>query len=331
VHVREHLVLQALRAQHLYLRDQHYLVDADGQVQIIDEYTGRVLPGRNWEQGLHQMIETKEGVALSEQTRTLARITYQRFFARYLRLAGMTGTGRELARELAAVYRLSTVVVPPHRPNARRAWPAQVCADEAAKWRAVAALVRRCQAQGQPVLVGTRSVEASDRLSAVLTAAGLAHRVLNARHDAEEAAIVAAAGQRGAVTVATNMAGRGTDIALGEGVAALGGLCVVLTEYHESPRIDRQLVGRGARQGDPGAWVAVVAQDDALLVQHAGLLRRLLAVAPALPPRLRGWAYQWLRHRAQRAAEQMHARTRRDTLHRDHELDKMMAFSGDAL
>ena len=336
-HVREHLLLQALRALHLYLRDQHYLVDAEGQVQIIDEYTGRVLPGRNWEQGLHQMIETKEGVALSEQTRTLARITYQRFFARYLRLAGMTGTGRELSRELAAVYRLRTVVLPPHRPTARTAWPAQVCPNEAAKWQAVAALLRTCHARGQPVLVGTRSVAASDRLSAVLHAAGLPHQVLNARQDADEAHIVAAAGQRGAITVATNMAGRGTDITLGEGVAALGGLCVVLTEYHESPRIDRQLIGRGARQGDPGACVAVVALDDALLVQHAGGLRRLLGLlarlnwGPALPHALQSLAFQAVRHRAQNRAEIMHARTRRDTLKRDHELDKMMAFSGNPL
>jgi preprotein translocase subunit SecA len=276
------------------------------------------------------MIETKEGVALSEPTRTLARITYQRFFARYLRLAGMTGTARELARELAAVYRLSTVVVPPNRPNARRLRPLQVCADESAKWQAVAALVAECRERGQPVLVGTRSVEASDSLSALLSARGLAHRVLNARQDAEEAAVVAAAGQMGAVTVATNMAGRGTDIVLGPGVAALGGLCVVLTEYHESPRIDRQLLGRGARQGDPGLAAAVVALDDALLVQHGGALRRLLAAGPALPA-ARRTAVQLLRRLAQARAERIHARTRRDTLKRDHDMDKMMAYSGDAL
>ncbi|WP_253262206.1 efflux RND transporter periplasmic adaptor subunit [Ramlibacter montanisoli] len=248
-HVREHLVVQALCALHLYRRDHQYLVDADGKVQIIDEYTGRVLPGRTWEQGLHQMIETKEGVPLSEQTRTLARITYQRFFCRYLRLAGMTGTARELAHELSVVYRLETVVVPTHRPVVRTVLKARLCADAASKWQAVAAFAAQRQAAGQPVLVGTRSVEASEELSAVLASRAVEHQVLNARQDAEEAAIVAAAGRRGAVTVATNMAGRGTDIALGEGAAGLGGLCVVLTEFHESPRIDRQLFGRGRARG----------------------------------------------------------------------------------
>jgi preprotein translocase subunit SecA len=330
-HAREHLVAQALRALHLFQRDQHYLVDAENKVQIIDEYTGRVLPGRNWEQGLHQLIETKEGVPPSELTRTLARITYQRFFARYLRLAGMTGTGRELARELAAVYRLSTVCVPPHRPNRRRHLPLRVSRDAAAKWQAVADEVARAHARGQPVLVGTRSVEASDALAAVLVARGLPHRVLNARQDAEEAATVAAAGQRGAVTVATNMAGRGTDITLGEGVAALGGLLVLLTEYHESMRIDRQLLGRCARQGDPGTCRALVARDDPLFGEHAAGWQWLQPLAAAAPGPLARGLWRWLRWRAQARAERIHARTRRDTLKRDHDLDRMMAFSGDAI
>ncbi len=330
---REHLVSQALRALHLFHRDQHYLIDAEQKLQIIDEYTGRVLPGRNWEQGLHQIIETKEGVPLSEQTRTLARITYQRFFARYLRLSGMTGTARELRRELAAVYRLSTVVVPPHRPGRRRHLPDEVCASQQEKWHAVARCVALRQAQGQPVLVGTRSLEASEALSAVLIAHGLPHRVLNARQDAEEAATIAAAGQRGAVTVATNMAGRGTDIALGEGVAALGGLFVVLTEYHESPRIDRQLIGRCARQGEPGACQAVVARDDPLLLQHAALggrVARVLSAAAGTVPGMQAWVWRRLRQRAQARAERIHARTRRDTLKRDHDLDRLMAFGGEA-
>ncbi len=329
-HAREHLVLQALRAQHLFLRDQHYLVDDEGKVQIIDEYTGRVLPGRNWEQGLHQMVEAKEGLDLSEQTRTLARITYQRFFARYLRLSGMTGTAQEVARELALVVRLRSVVLPPHRPSARRRWADRVCQDEDHKWQAVAQLVAERHALGQPVLVGTRSLQASERLATVLAAKGLPHRVLNARQDAQEASTVAAAGQRGAITVATNMAGRGTDIALGEGVAALGGLAVVLTEYHESPRIDRQLFGRCARQGDPGLCVAVVAIDDPLLQQHGGLAAYGLARRRNLPPAWRRLAAATLRHLAQARAEKQHARTRAHTLKRDHDLDKAMAFSGDA-
>jgi preprotein translocase subunit SecA len=322
-HAREHLVMQALRAQHMFLRDQHYLIDDEGKAQIIDEYTGRVLPGRTWEQGLHQMIEAKEGVALSEQTQTLARITYQRFFTRYLRLAGMTGTAREMAAELVAVYGLRTVTIPTHRPSARRRLPDRVCADEAEKWQMVAEQVADLHRSGQPVLVGTRSVDASDRLSRVLTGWGLAHQVLNARQDADEAAIVAGAGQRGAITVATNMAGRGTDIVLGDGVARAGGLWVVLTEYHESPRIDRQLFGRCARQGDAGTCVAIIAIDDSLFRQHGGVELKMINQARALQgAALHAWV-------AQARAESMHARTRRDTLRRDRDLEKMMSFSGD--
>ena len=324
-HAREHLAVQALRALHLYHRDRHYLIDDEGQVQIIDEYTGRVLPGRTWEQGLHQMIEAKEGRPLSEQTRTLARITYQRFFTRYLRLAGMTGTGREVAHELAVVYRLRTTVIPPHRPSQRRLLPARLCADEAAKWQAVADVVAQHHALGQPVLVGTRSVEASERLARLLSGRGLPHQVLNARQDAQEAAIVARAGERGAITVATNMAGRGTDIALGDGVRALGGLMVILTEYHESPRIDRQLVGRCGRQGDPGLALAVVAADDELLRQRGGPWHALLQ------PGEGGWRLDQCRRHAQADAERQHARTRRDTLRQDRRLDQLLAFSGEAI
>ena len=330
-HAREHLVTQALRATHMFVRDQHYLVDAEDKVQIIDEYTGRVLPGRNWEQGLHQMIEAKEGVSLSEQTQTLARITYQRFFTRYLRLGGMTGTAREMARELASVYRLCTVTIPTHRPSARRRLPDRVCGDQSQKWEAVAEYVAQVHRSGQPVLVGTRSVEASDRLSCVLAAHGLPHRVLNARQDAREAAIVAGAGQLGAITVATNMAGRGTDIELGAGIAQCGGLCVVLTEYHESPRIDRQLFGRCARQGDPGTCVAIVALDDSLFKQHGGVELKMLNQARAMQgSELAAWVAR-CRRSAQARAERMHARTRRDTLQRDRDLEKLMAFSGDPL
>lgn len=327
VHVREHLALQALRAIHLFLRDRHYLIDDEGCVQIIDEYTGRVLPGRTWELGLHQMIECKESVPVTPRTQTLARITFQRFFARYLRLSGMTGTAREMARELAVVYRLQTVVIPVHRPSARRRRADVVCVDEARKWERVASEVRNRQALGQPVLVGTRSVEASERLSRCLRAHGLDHAVLNARQDAHEAAIVARAGQRGTVTVATNMAGRGTDITLGEGVEELGGLCVILTEYHESARIDRQLFGRCARQGQPGEALAIVALDDDVMMRHvpwAGRLLRAMGRPPSALVRL-------VRQRAQQRAERMHARIRRDTLRSDWQLERSMGFAGDPL
>lgn len=327
-HAREHLVAQALRAIHLFERDQQYLVAQD-RVHIVDEYTGRVLPGRTWEQGLHQLIETKEGCPLSEQNRTLARITYQRFFRRYLRLSGMTGTAREVRGEIWAVYGLETVAIPTNRPCVRVHPPSLCCADAVQKWRQVALEARRIRDSGRPVLIGSRSVEASEQLSAVLTAHGITHRVLNARQDADEAQVVALAGQGGVVTVATNMAGRGTDIHLGPGVAEQGGLHVILTEYHDSPRIDRQLFGRCARQGDPGSALAMVALDDALFNAQGGYLQRMLrrAYPAGLPP---FWLERLRRH-AQRKAQAMHARTRRDTLKQDLGLDTMLAFAGNQI
>jgi preprotein translocase subunit SecA len=327
-HGREHMVAQALRAIHLFQRDQHYLV-ADDRVHIIDEYTGRVLPGRSWEQGLHQLIETKEQCPLSEQNRTLARITYQRFFRRYLRLSGMTGTAREVSAEIWAVYRLETVAIPTHRPCIRVAAPTRCCAGTTDKWQAVADAVLRQRDAGRPVLIGTRSVEASEQLARVLTDAGIPHHVLNARQDADEAQVVAQAGTAGAVTVATNMAGRGTDIHLGPGVADKGGLHVILTEYHDSARIDRQLVGRCARQGDPGSTVAIVALDDALFQDHGGALLKLLRTRfPGTVPPF--WTER-LRAHCQRKAEAIHARTRRDTLKQDRNLDAMLAFAGNQI
>jgi preprotein translocase subunit SecA len=331
---REHLAAQALRALKLFHRDQQYLV-AEDKVHIVDEYTGRILPGRTWEQGLHQMIEAKEGVPLSEPAHTLARITYQRYFRRYLRLAGMTGTAREVAGELQAVYGLEVVAIPTYRPCVRVRHPDILCRNEAEKWRRVAELTERLQARGRPVLIGTRSVEASEHLSQALVRAGIVHRVLNARQDADEAGVVAEAGQPGVVTVATNMAGRGTDIRLGEGVKDKGGLTVILTEFHDSARIDRQLFGRCARQGDPGEAWAIVALEDALFRDHGGWLYKLLQrrhyanpAGPAEPPA--AWAGR-LRRLGQRHAERIHARTRRDTLKHDHNLDNMLAFAGNQI
>jgi len=329
-HAREHLVAQALRALLLFERDQQYLVSEDRKVHIIDEYTGRILPGRTWEQGLHQMIETKEGCPLSEQNRTLARITYQRFFRRYLRLSGMTGTAREVASELHAVYAFEVVTIPTHRPCQRLRPPDQIFLNQTDKWQQVAAQAARLSASGIPVLIGTRSLEASERLSEVLAQAGLPHEVLNARQDAQEAEVVACAGQAGVITVATNMAGRGTDIRLGTGVAERGGLHVILTEFHDSPRIDRQLIGRCGRQGDPGCAMAMVALDDAIFTEHARPLLTLLrawgrrdAIA-----RIGLTAMRWY---AQRAAQQIHARSRRETLKQDRNVDTMLAFAGNQI
>jgi len=327
-HGREHMVSQALRAIHLFQRDQQYLV-AEDKVQIIDEYTGRILPGRTWEQGLHQLIETKEGCPLSEQNRTLARITYQRFFRRYLRLSGMTGTASEVGAEIWAVYRLETVAIPTNRPCIRIIAPAVCCANETEKWQRVTQEVQRLHDAGRPVLIGSRSVEASERLAGALTRAGIDHEVLNARQDAQEAQVIAQAGRPGAVTVATNMAGRGTDILLQPGVAQSGGLHVILTEFHDSPRIDRQLFGRCARQGDPGSAVAIVALDDPLFKNHGGWLHNSLKLAYPRGPRP-FWTER-LRGAGQRKAEAIHARTRRDTLTQDRNVDTMLAFAGNQI
>jgi preprotein translocase subunit SecA len=325
---REELVGRALAALHLFVRDTHYLVQ-DDKIQIIDEYTGRVLADRTWELGLHQMIEAKEGCAISDQQTSLARMTYQRFFRRYLHLAGMTGTASEIAGELWSVYRLPVVRVPTNRPVQRKDLGERVHASEREKWNAIARRVRELHLQGRPVLVGTRSVGASELLSALLTTHGVSHRLLNARQDKEEAEVVAQAGQRGKVTVATNMAGRGTDIALAKGVVELGGLHVIASELHESRRIDRQLFGRCARQGDPGSFEAIVSAEDDLLRTYLGPAARWVA-------RHRGIAGKTIGQRllrrllriAQQRAEASHARIRRDLLRSDEQLGDMLAFSG---
>jgi preprotein translocase subunit SecA len=322
---REELVRRALSALYLFQRDKQYLVRS-GKVQIVDEYTGRVMADRSWERGLHQMIEAKEGCEISGRQETLARISYQRFFRRYLRIAGMTGTAREVARELWSVYRLPVVTIPTNRPVRRQRLPDEVHLTAEAKWQAIVASLRRLHEQGRPVLVGTRSVAASEHLSAMLEVAGLPHQVLNARQDQEEAKIIAAAGERGRITVATNMAGRGTDIRLGPGVADLGGLHVLATERHDARRIDRQLYGRGGRQGDPGSFQAIVSLEDEIVQgffgEHASRLARPL----------QRWFPTWLGRAlvalAQRAAERHHARTRRELLRVDDHLSDLLAFTG---
>ena len=326
---RDESVQRALSAMHLYARDRQYVV-MDGKVQIVDESTGRVMPDRSWERGLHQMIEAKEGVALTGRRETLARITYQRLFRRYLRIGGMTGTATEVASEIGRTYGLSVVRAPLHRPSQRRVAGVRALPDAAIKWQAVAQSAQRAAlGQGRPVLIGTRTVAASEAVSAVLQSHGIAHVVLNAKQDSEEACIVAEAGAPGRVTVATNMAGRGTDIALAPGVAEAGGLHVILTEYHDSRRIDRQLLGRCARQGDPGSCESFVALDDELFQTQAGwLTRRLLACSAGRPGGLPSWATEVLRRVAQGAAEARHRDVRLQTLRHDRQLAKILSFSG---
>jgi preprotein translocase subunit SecA len=288
------------------------------------------MPDRAWERGLHQMIEAKEGVALTGQRETLARITYQRLFRRYLRLAGMTGTATEVAAEIGRTYGLRVMRVPLHKPSQRRMGGVRCLPDQGAKWQAVAEAIAIAAGQQQrPVLVGTRTVRASEQLSAVLQARGLAHVVLNAKQDREEALIVAAAGAAGRITVATNMAGRGTDILLQAGVAERGGLHVILSEYNESRRIDRQLFGRSARQGDPGSGEAFVALDDELFATQVPRLAAALARWSGRQGRpVPAWALALLRRLAQGTAERRNREAREGTLKQDRRLAQVLAFSG---
>ena len=321
----EQEVHRALMATHLYALDQHYVI-VDAKVQIVDEATGRVMPDRAWEHGLHQMIEAKEGLELTGLRETLARITYQRLFRRYLRLAGMSGTATEVAAEIGLTYGLPVVRVPLHRPSRRVLRPPRCLPNAAAKWQAVAqAVAQVALRQRRPVLIGTRTVKASEELSAVLDALGIEHVVLNAKQDGVEAQIVSRAGEAGRVTVATNMAGRGTDIVLGHGVAERGGLHVILTEYHESRRVDRQLFGRSARQGDPGSGEAIVALDDELFSAHAPAWSALLA-ARGRP--VGALALGLLRHAAQWAAERRNRDQREGSLRQDRRFAHLLAFSG---
>jgi len=325
---REELVTQALTAWILYRRDQHYVV-TDGKVQIVDESTGRVMPDRSWERGLHQLIEVKEDCEPTQRRDTLARLTYQRLFRRYIRLAGMTGTAKEVAREVRSVYGLDTVRIPLHRPSRRSYAKPLVCATRSEKWRRVAVAVERLAvAGGRPVLIGTRSVKASEEISAVLDEFGIEHALLNAKQDQEEANVVAIAGQPSRVTVATNMAGRGTDIRLGKDVAEQGGLHVILTEYHESRRIDRQLFGRCARQGDPGSCEAIVSIEDEIYTVYAPETVRLLEHLARRGVRLPDVVYKGLRWLTQLRAERRNAYVRVQNLHHDRRLDRVLAFSG---
>jgi preprotein translocase subunit SecA len=325
---REQLIEQALAALHLYRCDTQYIV-ADDKVQIVDEYTGRTMPDRAWEGGLHQMIEVKEGCALTERRGTLARITYQRFFRRYMHLCGMTGTALECSGELNAVYGLKVIRIPTNKPSQRRNSGTRVFTAAEAKWAAVVSRAGESTRAGRAMLIGTRSVAASEHLGALLREAGLAHVILNARQNREEAQIVAAAGQPGRITVATNMAGRGTDIQPAEGVLGAGGLHVILTEFHESPRIDRQLFGRGGRQGDPGSHECFIALGDELFRRFAPrwLLRLLERTAKlrGKPPVL--WT-KLLRNRSQAAAERQHARALRFTLTEDLRQQRALGFAG---
>jgi preprotein translocase subunit SecA len=260
-----HAISQLLRAYSLYERDVEYVVTPDGKVLIVDENTGRVMPGRRWSDGLHQAVEAKENVSIERETRTYATITIQNYFRMYEKLAGMTGTAETEATEFNDIYRLAVQVIPTNKPGIRIDRNDSIFKTRNDKFAAVVKEIGEAHKRGQPVLVGTVSVESSEKLSRMLKRTGVIHTVLNAKFHQQEADIVSRAGQRAAVTIATNMAGRGTDIKLGEGVRELGGLYVIGTERHESRRIDRQLRGRCSRQGDPGLTKFYLSLEDDLM------------------------------------------------------------------
>ena len=264
-----HHIDQALRANYIMLKDIDYVVQ-DGEVMIVDSFTGRVMEGRRYSDGLHQAIEAKEGVKIQEESKTQATITYQNFFRMYNKLSGMTGTAKTEEEEFREIYNMQVITIPTNRPIARKDMPDILYPTLDSKFEAVVDEIKKRHATGQPVLVGTVAIESSERLSHMLDEAGIPHAVLNAKNHAKEAQIIMNAGQRGAVTIATNMAGRGTDIKLGPGVKELGGLAVIGTERHESRRIDNQLRGRSGRQGDPGYTRFYSSLEDDLMKRFGG-------------------------------------------------------------
>ena len=323
---RDDLIRQALSARELYLRDRHYIVQ-DGKIEILDENTGRVMPGRSWSYGLHQAIEAREGVEITHPSRTMARMSFQEFFRHYHRLGGASGTLQAVRGELWWTYGLLTLVVPTRLPSRLTVPPLRHFADASAKWQALIQQVQVLHDQGHPVLVGTRRLSDSERLQARLAERGLDCAVLNAKQLEHEAQIVAEAGRPGRITVATNMAGRGTDIHIAAQVAAQGGLHVLMLEPHESVRVDWQLFGRAGRQGQPGHAQAFVALDDDLLRRHLPFwlvpLRALLARGSAARAHLIGPLVAWSQRRAQARAFQQ----RRYLQQRERELKKQLSFS----
>ena len=264
-----HHIDQALRANYIMLRDIDYVVD-EGKVKIVDGFTGRIMEGRRYSDGLHQAIEAKEGVEVENESKTMATITYQNYFRMYRKLSGMTGTAKTEEEEFREIYNMNVIAIPTNRPIQRIDGHDLIYPSLRSKFRAVVKDIKQRHEAGQPILVGTVAVETSELLSNLLRAEGIPHEVLNAKNHFKEAEIIMSAGQRGAVTIATNMAGRGTDIKLGKGVKELGGLCVIGTERHESRRIDNQLRGRSGRQGDPGATQFYLSLEDDLMKRFGG-------------------------------------------------------------
>ncbi|MBN1973506.1 MAG: preprotein translocase subunit SecA [Sedimentisphaerales bacterium] len=322
------LINQALIAKELYHRDQHYVIH-EGKVVIVDEFTGRLMPDRTWRDGMHQAVEAKEAIEVNPPKDTYARISFQRFFRMYRKLSGMTGTAAEAESEFWQIYHLPVVKIPTNRPCMRENLPNIVLTTKEAKWERIIKEIKQIHEQGRPVLVGTRSVFASEHISKLLAAEKFEHQVLNAIYHSREAQIVAEAGQPGRITVATNMAGRGTDIKLGRGVAQMGGLYVIGAEPNESARIDRQLFGRCARQGDPGTARSIFCLEDEIVTRYtktatAFLKKRyVLSKGDIFSPLV-----QHIFRLAQNRAEKMALSRRKTVLRTDHWLDEQLGFAG---
>ena len=325
--LRAEIVEKALAALHVYQLDREYIVQ-DDTIQIVDEYTGRILEGRSWEQGLHQLIELKEGVPITAQNRTVARISYQQLFRKYHFLSGMTGTGAEVRDEFWRIYDLATSVIPTRKPVKRGFAGYQILTDQQSKWEYLIHQVQQRSEQGQPVLIGTRSIGASEQAEKVLRAYGLNLVVLNANEADQEAEIIEQAGKSGTITIATNMAGRGTDIALDSKAREAGGLHVVLTELHDASRIDRQLYGRCARQGDPGSYEIILSlQDDLLMTQMSHWQQRLLKPVLSVPV-VGEWLLMKQFLRIQRKVEKNNRIQRFQLFEQSLQREQLLAFSG---
>jgi preprotein translocase subunit SecA len=309
---REELIKQALMARTFYHKDQHYIIH-EGKILIVDEFSGRLMPNRSWGQGLHQAIEAKEGVEMTPPSETIARLSFQRFFRLFRRMSGMTGTGLEAAKEFWKIYQLPTLPIPPHQPSQQAVYPNIFCQTRERKWDEILESVINLNQQGRPVLIGTRSVQDSERLAIQFRRRGLRYKLLNAVVHEKEAEIIAEAGVRGSITISTNMAGRGTDIKLGDGVAELGGLHVIISERHESARIDRQLAGRAARQGDPGSVQTFLSQDDEIMIQNVRTMDRFLPLILRM-------------NSAQKRAERSAFKQRKMILRADQWMDESLLF-----
>ena len=326
---RVELAVQALVAREFFHRDKQYIIEG-GKVVIVDEFTGRPMPQRTWREGMHQAIEAKEKLDISDPSETIARLSFQRFFRCFHRLSGMTGTAREASAELWQIYRLPVVPIPTNRPCVRVEMEDQVFGSEDQKWLAIADEIARIHATGRPVLIGTRSVSASEKLAELLAGRHLLPAIINATRLREESVVVALAGESGRVTIATNMAGRGTDILLAPGVAGKGGLHVIATERHESRRVDRQLFGRAARQGDPGSAQAFVSIEDELIRRHLpATAQRLLSAAVSRGAA--GWEMlaRLAFFQAQRRAQKLAYQQRQGVMRSDLWLGEALSFAGE--